>query len=209
VLFIFSAVVGGVSLTILVSMISSRLSKRAQINDSLLDTLAYAVGWGLFGYLYFRFWDAFAMTYTYTPGRTEGLGLVTQGPLAFNFWVGEIFLGAVLPIIILLKKKWRADPVLRVLALVLVVGGVVAYRWDTNLAGQLVLLTYLPQEITARYTEYFPSLIEFVAGAGVVAYGLLMLTIGIRYFNVVDHQEVEHAVESPVPQQEPATAPVL
>jgi molybdopterin-containing oxidoreductase family membrane subunit len=149
------------------------------------------------------------MTYTYTPGRTEGLGLITQGPLAFNFWVGEIFLGAVLPIIILLKKKWRADPVLRVLALALVVGGVVAYRWDTNLAGQLVLLTYLPQEITARYTEYFPSLIEFVTGAGVLAYGLLMFTIGVRWLNVVDHR-IEHRGEeeelTPAPQ--PASVPV-
>ena len=26
-------------------------------------------------YLYFRFWDAFAMTYTYLPGRSEGLAL--------------------------------------------------------------------------------------------------------------------------------------
>ena len=211
VLFIFSAVVGGVSLTILASMIASRLTKRAFVKDELLDILAFAVGWGLIGYLYFRFWDAFAMTYTYAPGRTEGLGLVTQGPLAFNFWVGEIFLGAVLPIIILLKKKWRADPVLRVLALALVVGGVVAYRWDTNLAGQLVLLTYLPQEIAARYTEYFPSLIEFVTGAGIVAYGLLMFTIGVRWLNVVDHRLEHHETEKvsvPQPASQPTSQPV-
>lgn len=205
VLFIFSAAVGGVSLTVLASMISSRLTKRVHVNDELLDTLAFVVGWALLGYLYFRFWDAFSMTYTYAPGRTEGLGLVTQGPLSFNFWVGEIFLGAVLPIIILLKKRWRADPVLRVLALALVVGGVVAYRWDTTMAGQLVLLTYLPQEITARYTSYFPSLIEFVTAAGVVAYGLLMFTIGVRWLNVVDHRPTRHeeketaSVAQPVP----------
>jgi Ni/Fe-hydrogenase subunit HybB-like protein len=205
VLFIFSAIVGGISLTVLASMISSRLSVRAIVKDDLLETLSWAVGWALVGYLYFRFWDAFAMTYTYTPGRTEGLGLVTQGPLAFNFWVGEILLGAVVPIIVLLKKKWRADPVLRVLALMLVVGGVVAYRWDTNLAGQLVLLTYLPQEITARYTEYFPSMIEFVTGAGVVAYGLLMFTLGVRWLGVVDHREVHHE-EAHVPEPQPAAA---
>jgi Ni/Fe-hydrogenase subunit HybB-like protein len=196
VLFIFSAVVGGVSLTILASMISGRFSRRAFVKDELLDILAYAVGWALVGYLYFRFWDAFAMTYTYAPGRTEGLGLVTQGPLAFNFWVGEILLGAVVPIFILLKKKWRADPVLRVLALALVVGGVVAYRWDTTLAGQLVLLTYLPQEIAARYTEYFPSLIEMITSAGIVAYGLLMFTLGVRWLNVVDHRAVHHETET-------------
>ena len=46
--------------------------------------------WSLVIYLYFRFWYAFSMTYTYEPGRSEGLTLLTKGPLAFNFWAGEI-----------------------------------------------------------------------------------------------------------------------
>jgi Ni/Fe-hydrogenase subunit HybB-like protein len=208
VLFILSAVAGGISLTILASMVASTFSKRARVNDDLLDTLAFVVGWMLIGYLYFRFWDSFAMTYTYTPGRTEGLGLVTQGPLSFNFWVGEILLGAVIPIFILLKKSLRRNPVLRMLALLLVVGGIVAYRWDTNLAGQMVLLTYLPQEISARYTEYFPSAIEFITGAGIVAYGLFVFTIGVRYFKVVDHAVVPPEFEAEVQASQPVTTPV-
>jgi molybdopterin-containing oxidoreductase family membrane subunit len=206
VLFIISAVAGGIALTILASMVASTFSKRARVKDELLDTLAFVVGWMLIGYLYFRFWDSFAMTYTYTPGRTEGLNLVTQGTLSFNFWVGEILLGAVVPIVILLKKNLRRNPVLRMLALLLVVGGVVAYRWDTNLAGQMVLLTYLPQEISARYTEYFPSAIEFITGAGIVAYGLFVFTIGVRYFKVVDHTVMPHEFEPEVPTPQSATA---
>jgi Ni/Fe-hydrogenase subunit HybB-like protein len=188
VLFMFSAMAGGPALTTLVSMVSSRFTKRARVNDELLDLLSNFIGWVLVGYLYFRFWDAFSMTYTYAPGRTEGLSLVTQGPLSFNFWVGEILLGAVIPIVILLKKNLRANILLRMLALALVVGGVVAYRWDTNLAGQLVMLTYLPQEIVARYTTYFPSIVEFMTGAGIVAFGVLAFTLGVRYLNVIDHR---------------------
>ncbi len=88
------------------------------------------------------------------------------------------------------------------IALALVVGGVVAYRWDTNLAGQLVLLTYLPQEITVRYTAYIPSLIEILIGAGIVAYGLMAFTLGARYLNVVNH-EVAPEIE---PQTQMVTA---
>jgi Ni/Fe-hydrogenase subunit HybB-like protein len=198
VLFMFSAMAGGPALTTLVSMVSSRLTKYAFVKDELLDLLSNFIGWVLVGYLYFRFWDAFSMTYTYAPGRTEGLSLVTQGPLSFNFWVGEIFLGAVVPIVILLKKNLRANVLLRMLALALVVGGVVAYRWDTNLAGQLVMLTYLPQDITARFTTYFPSIVEFITGAGVVAFGLLALSIGVRYLNVIDHRSAPQA-EEPAP----------
>jgi len=181
ILFIVSAVAGGISLTALASMLSARLSKRVKVKDELIERLAFVVGWIMLGYLYFRFWDAFSMTYTYEPGRTEGLSLLTQGPLAFNFWVGEIILGAVIPIILLLNGKTRRHPEMRMVALALVVGGVAAYRWDTNLAGQLVVMTYLPHSIQTLFTSYTPSLIEFLAGAGVVAYGLMAFTIGVRY----------------------------
>ncbi|HLE28478.1 MAG TPA: hypothetical protein VI793_10200, partial [Anaerolineales bacterium] len=55
------------------------------------------------------------------------------------------------------------------------------------------MLTYLPQEIAARYTDYVPSLIEFLSGAGIVAYGLLAFTLGARYLNIVDHRAVPEA----------------
>jgi len=189
ILFIVSAVAGGIALTTLASMLSARLSNRAKVNDELIERLAFVVGWIMLGYLYFRFWDAFSMTYTYEPGRTEGLGLLTQGPLAFNFWVGEIILGAVVPIVLLLNAKTRRHPAARMVALALVVGGVAAYRWDTNLAGQLVVMTYLPHSIQTLFTRYTPSLIEYLAGAGVVAYGLMAFTIGVRYLRVVDYPD--------------------
>jgi Ni/Fe-hydrogenase subunit HybB-like protein len=90
------------------------------------------------------------------------------------------------------------------LALALVVVGVVAYRWDTNLAGQMVVMSYLPQDISARYTNYFPSLIEFASGAGIVAYGLLAFTLGVRFLNVVDHRSAQH--HEPQPEAKPALA---
>ena len=197
ILFIVSAVAGGISLTALASMLSARLSNRAKVNDELIERLAFVVGWILLGYLYFRFWDAFSMTYTYEPGRTEGLGLLTRGPLAFNFWVGEILLGAVVPIVLLLNAKTRRHPAARMVALALVVGGVAAYRWDTNLAGQLVVMTYLPHSIQTLFTRYTPSLIEYLAGAGVVAYGLMAFTIGVRYLRVVDHSDAQKTMSEP------------
>lgn len=194
-LFTASAVVGGPSLTVLVSMIAARLSPRVYVDDELLDRLANFIGWGLIIYLYMRFWDALAMSYTYQPGRTEGLGLLTAGPLSFNFWVGEMLLGAAIPIVILLKASLRRNWLLRAMALAMVVGGVIAFRWDTNLAGQLVVLSYLPQDMGVRYTAYVPSLIEVISGAGVIAYGLLALTLGIRYLNVIDHR-MPHEAEA-------------
>ncbi len=131
------------------------------------------------------------MTYTHQPGRDEGLSLLLSGPLSFNFWVGEILLGVVVPIVLLLRDSLRARRWIRMLALALVVGGVVAYRWDTTMVGQLVVLTYLPSRVEAVFAVYAPSLIEYITGLGVVAYGLLAFTLGVRYLKVVDHGRVE------------------
>ena len=187
VLFMLSALVGGPALTILATLIVGRLRTEIHADKELLQKVAQFIGWGMIGYLYFRFWDAFAMTYTYLPGRSEGLSLITQGRFAFNFWVVEILLGAVVPIILLLTPGLRRIPWVMAVAMALIVAGVVAYRWDTNLVGQMVLLTYLPADISARYTDYVPSLIELLAGAGIVAYGLMAFTLAARYLNVVDH----------------------
>lgn len=195
VLFIISAVAGGMSLTVFASMLSARLTRRASVDDSLLEGVAYFIGWTLVLYLYFRFWDALSMTYTYQPGRTEGLQLLTQGPLSFNFWVGEILLGIVIPMVLLLYRPTRTSQLWRMIALILVVGGVVAYRWDTNISGLMIVLSYLPGEPIVGYTHYFPSLIEVFSGAGVVAYGLLTFSLGVRYLKVVDHRAMEAHVE--------------
>ena len=199
VLFIISAIAAGMSLTVFASMVSARLTKHANVDNNLLDRVAHIIGWVLVVYLYFRFWDALAMTYTYEPGRTEGLQLLTGGVLSFNFWIGEILLGAVVPILLLLNKKTRSLPLWRMLAMVLVVGGVVAYRWDTNLSGLLIYLSYLPGQPTMAYAAYHPSLIEFLAGGGIVSYGLLAFSLGVRYLKVVEHNVLKvHEVEAKV-----------
>jgi Ni/Fe-hydrogenase subunit HybB-like protein len=199
VMFMFSAIVGGPALTVLVTKISGRLTPRAKVDDSLLDKITLYIGWGLVGYIYFRFWDAFSMTYTYEPGRSESLSMLTSGPLAFNFLIGEMLLGAMIPAILLLVPRFRKSWTAQVIALMFIVAGVVAFRWDVNMSGLLIVLTYLPQEINTIYTTYFPSLIEIISGLGVVAYGVLAVTIGVRYLNLIDHpSRGEEMIEKPV-----------
>jgi Ni/Fe-hydrogenase subunit HybB-like protein len=86
VLFIVSAMAAGPALTVLVTMLAARLRKGVRVDDHLLARVAGFIGWVLVGYLYFRFWDAFAMTYTYEPGRTEGLRFITGCPSTSGCW---------------------------------------------------------------------------------------------------------------------------
>ncbi len=203
VLFMLSAIVGGISMTLFASMLASQLTNKAKVNDKLIEKLSHFVGWALVGYFYWRFWDTLSMTYTYEPGRTEGLQLLTRGPLAFNFWFGEILIGIIVPMILLLNHKTRNNRFWRMSALLMVVGGLVAYRWNINLAGALIVLSYLPGQPTVTYASYTPSLIEWMVGLGVIAFGLLVFSLGVRYLRVVDHYiiEEEHIpVDVKVPQ---------
>lgn len=188
VLFMFSAIVGGISLTLLASMVSARLTAKAKVNDTLIERVAHFVGYLMIGYLYFRFWDWLASTYTYEPGRTEGLELLTKGSLSFNFWFGEMIFGTLVPTFILLYRPTRLSPLWRMLGLAMIVGGVVAFRFDTNIVGLLAVISYLPGEAVVSYTSYQPSLIEWAAGLGIIAYGLLAFSLGVKYLQVVDHR---------------------
>src|SRR5512145_3462929 len=138
VLFMLSAIVGGISLTLFVSMLSSRLTPKARVNDALIERASRFVGWLLIGYFYFRAWDALSMSYTYDAGRTEGLQLMTKGLLSFNFWFGEMLLGMIVPMILLLYTPTRINRFWRTTALFLIAAGVVAFRWDVNISGFLV-----------------------------------------------------------------------
>lgn len=205
VLFMLSAIVGGISLTLFVSMLSSRLTKKAKINDALIERVAHFVGYLLIGYFYFRAWDALATTYTYDPGRTEGLQYLTKGPFAFNFWIVEMLLGMIVPMILLLYKPTRINRFWRMAALFLVAAGVVAFRWDINITGQLVLMPYVAGQAIA-YTSYRPSLIEILTGSAIIAYGLTAFSLGVKYLRVVDHTLVEEEHEKVhVKANEPAT----
>src|SRR5512147_1960395 len=190
VLFMLSAIVGGISLTLFASMLASRLTAKAKVNDALIERVAQFVGYLLIGYFYFRAWDALSVTYAYGPGRSEGLQLITKGPLAFNFWIVEMLLGMIVPMILFLYKPTRMNRFWRMIALLLVAAGVVAFRWDTNITGQLVLMSYIPGA-AITYTSYRPSLIEVMAGAAIVAYGLAAFSLGVKYLRVVDHSLVE------------------
>jgi Ni/Fe-hydrogenase subunit HybB-like protein len=190
VLFMLSAIVGGISMTLFASMLSSRLTNRAKVNDALIERVAHFVGYLLIGYFYFRAWDALSTTYTYDPGRSEGLHFMTKGPLAFNFWVVEMLFGMIIPMILLLYKPTRLNRFWRMSALLFVAAGVVAFRWDTNLAGFLVMMPYISGQ-AVTYTSYTPSLVEILTGAAIIAYGLTGFSIGVRYLKVVDHTLVE------------------
>lgn len=196
ILFLVSALAAGPALTVFASKTAAAVTSRAYVDNWRLDKVSHFIGWVLVALLYLRVWDTLSMVYTHQPGRTEAFHMLTGGQFAFNFWVLEMFLGIVVPLVILLSARLRNRPALHWLALLFVVIGLVAYRWDTNMIGQLVVFSYLPEQIVPLFASYTPALIEWQVGLGVIAFGLFGFSIGVRYLYVVDHRLVDTAHEA-------------
>jgi Ni/Fe-hydrogenase subunit HybB-like protein len=194
VLFYVSAIAAGPALSLFLSKAAAYLTPRAHVRRELIDPVARFIGWVLLVYFGLRVWDLLSIALTHQPGRSEGLAMLMTGSLSFNFWVLELALGIVVPMVILLSGRLRQQDRLLMLALGLAVVGLIAYRWDTNMVGQLVVVPYNPQSETPLYTTYTPSVVETAVGAGVVAYGMLAFTLAVRFLNIVDHRNTGHMV---------------
>jgi Ni/Fe-hydrogenase subunit HybB-like protein len=106
-----------------------------------------------------------------------------------------MLLGMIVPTILLLYKPTRMNRFWRMTALFLIATGVVAFRWNINLSGFLVVIPYVPGQ-TIAYTSYRPSLIEILTGSAIIAYGLTTFSLGVKYLRVVDHSLIEPTHET-------------
>ena len=111
--------------------------------------------------------------------RLAALGLI-QGPLSMNFWVFEIVIGMLAPIVILTLSQMKSQQALAAAALMVLVG---AYfqRYDLVVAGQIVPI-YNGFDDLPTYFSYVPSVAEFLialGGFGVIGLGFLL---GERFF---------------------------
>lgn len=184
VMFILSAIAGGVSLTLLVTLITERIRQRELISRTLCRDVARFVAFTLLAYLYLKLWDWAATSYYSHPSGTvdvlQRLELTT--PFNQSFWLLEVLLGIVVPVFILLSKNLRRQDRNVLVALVLIVMGVVVNRWNVTLSGLVAPPQWSPGVLgNVLAAAYLPSWVEIAVSLGVLGYGLLGLTLGIKY----------------------------
>ncbi len=192
VLFLANAIAAGPALTILATLVAERVLGRELVPRRTLLRLGRFVGLALVVYLYMRLWDIFAMSYTHLPGRTEGLEMLSGGPLTVPFWVGEILLGGIVPAVWLLIPRLRERPATLPWASFLAVAGLVITRWDVNLSSMFIRVGYLPGQPLAPLPAYRPTWVEWATTAAILAYALLAYTWSLHLFPLfAPHPETE------------------
>jgi Ni/Fe-hydrogenase subunit HybB-like protein len=187
VMFIISAVAGGVSLTLLATIVTSHLTHRRLISGQLQREVARFAGFALAGYLYLKLWDWAATSYySHAPGTARALErLQATTPYTQTFWWLEVFLGAVVPVIILLHPQLRRNERAVIGALALVIMGVIVNRWNVTLSGLVVPPDWSPGVLGGVLAaSYFPTITEVAVTLGVLGYGLMAFTLGAKFLPI-------------------------
>jgi Ni/Fe-hydrogenase subunit HybB-like protein len=163
-LFIISCVAAGLAMTIFESFLSSRAFGR-EIEMPLLTELAKVIVVVLALYLTVRVQD-----------------LLTRDALHYAFelsyqsilFAGEIVLGVVVPMFLLLNKRVRENRAGLFYSAVLVILGFIAHRINTAITAF--------EQFPSR--TYVPSWQELTITAGLCAFGFVAFGFVARYFNV-------------------------
>jgi Ni/Fe-hydrogenase subunit HybB-like protein len=191
VMFIISAVAGGMSLTMLATMIVARLRHQQYLSPAVCVGVTKTIGFITLGYLYMKLWDWAATSYySHTPaaaGMLERLHATT--PYTATFWGIEILLGGLIPALILLLPDLCERKNLVMLALGSIVMGVVINRWNVTLSGLVAPPSWSPGVLgNIIAVSYSPSLIELLVVLGIFSYALLGFTLGVRYLELYPRQ---------------------
>lgn len=183
IMFIVSAVAVGPAVTMAAALVIEWVTGRRAVQHAALRSIARFSGLALLIYAYVRLWDlAVVGYYGRTPGATSAMSLLNQyTPYNFGFWVGEIVLGIILPVVLFLSPRFNRNPINLVLGAGFAALGVVVNRWNVTLSGLIVPLNYSPgTAVQLEAGSYAPTVVEWGIVLGVIGYALLVFTLGVR-----------------------------
>ncbi len=117
-------------------------------------------------------------------------GALINGPLSMNFWLMEISVGLVIPMIIIILSRLQNVGMMALAGFLILLGQFVA-RYDLVAAGLLVP-SNLGWDNVPTYLDYVPSVFEFgviLGSVSLVCFGFLM---GERVFGKIFDQKEHH-----------------
>ena len=183
VLFVFSAVGGGLSLLFLLSALVFRTMRPGLVSDKVLRELARMAGGMMLLYLYLLLWD-WAVNFYYSFDGQSSLQLEllnSVAPYLWSFWIGQVLFGALIPGAVLLSYRKGGNLRLRLVASVFAVVSVVIMRWNYNFAGSMAYIHYAPFVEQVKLAAYSPTWQEYAVATGVISYWLLGFSLAARY----------------------------
>ena len=194
--FIALALVSGAALLVLLVFIEDAISsgtgtvrpQNAKMYDALRQLLALFLGLSIF----FTGWKIITFFNGGHSHLSEVINASLTGPFFVSFWVFEVFLGLLVPLVLLLGTK-RASARAVAFAAFMPMLGIFVTRFNFVLSGQMISLrpvvghagqtmVYQPpfKGNVAGFLPYTPSIVEVLIVLGALAAAVLVYTGGQR-----------------------------
>lgn len=152
------------------------------ITDLHFDRMGKAVVLLAFLYLYFNINEYLVPAFKMKKPEEIHLNELFAGHFAPMFWFA-IFVGMLIPIIILVTKKGRRPHMVFIAGVMVVIG---AWFKRYLIVTPTLLHPFLPmKDVPEKFMNYFPSWQEWAIACGSLAGALLIITIFARYFPII------------------------
>ena len=189
-LFTFSAAAYGPTFTILVTKITEAVTRKKLVKDNVINLLAKISGWMITIYIVAKIIDTIYWAVSTAPemGLTF-MEFYSNNPV-YGVWIlfAEIVIGGIVPGLLLLFKKTRENPNLRLTAMILAVIGVCINRWV-----MVLQVMAAPVMTFDEWAMYFPSWQEVATTILPVAYGIILIALCYRYLPVFPQEQELYA----------------
>jgi len=172
--FYISAIGAGIGMVILESYLSQRAFGR-NLEMELLEPLARAmvVALGIYGLMRLQ-----------VIVRNGSFSAITSLSYEGKMFLLEFVLGVLLPVVLLSFKRMRNSPRWLVSGAFLAVLGFVVNRLNVSVTGME----------RAAGTRYLPSVMEVIVSVGLVAIGMAIFALAVRYFTIFPEHKREEGI---------------
>lgn len=142
--------------------------------------------------LYFLWADFSQSMYGNVPQNVEAVRQVLYGPYWWAFWIIQLALGTLIPIVVLAQSQWARDGSWAAAMGLLVLVGFAAAR--ANIVFPALTVPELEALITAfsgphLTFDYFPTLMEWAVTSGSVGLAVLAFLIGADRLRLLQYKE--------------------
>jgi Ni/Fe-hydrogenase subunit HybB-like protein len=156
-----------------------------ELGDVTFDRLRKLLGVFVAAALYFV--AVYHLTNLYITQRhgVEGFVLLSGGVYTKMFWLGQVIVGGVVPLIILFSGLAKIRPMVTIACVLIVLGGI-AQMYVTIIGGQAYPMPLFPgKEVSSSFFDgvvgnYTPSLPEVLLGTGGIGIALALTTFAIK-----------------------------
>ncbi len=173
-LFLISAVMMGLSMVSLETIISSRVFNHKP-DMEVLSGLARGILIAGVIYLTLKFIKLFK----------GGIGMAFDGSMEANMYLLEIIVGAIVPIVLLFMKNIRENLNSILFVDILVIAGIILNRLNVSIFG-------LYRNQAATGLSYFPSWMEFVVTLAFISFSIFGFKVCAKYLRLFPETEGGH-----------------